>query len=118
MGILIGFHYGTTISKNEVAISAYTSEENHNKNTTRAITQINVTTSLRLPPLKPASSIQSLKNTIREQTKELTSHIQHYCSTKKFPGPSKHFTFPKRQLYFDFAHNFMYCRDLKVNLVD
>ena len=113
--ILSAFYYGTTISKNEAAIPPYTSEEDPNKNTTRTITQATVTTSPRLQQLKPASSIQALKNTIRERTKELTAHIKHYCKTNKFPGPSKPSKFI---IYFDFAHFFMYCQNSKVNLVD
>ena len=58
-----------------------------------------------------------LKNTIRKQTKGLTTHIQHYCKTKKPMGPAVDTQNPNGyRMYFDFTHSFLYCPNSKVNL--
>ena len=58
--------------------------------------------------LKVPAKIKVLKSTIRERTKIITDHIQHYCK-------SRHpVTEGGGHLYFDFMHSFLYCQTNKV----
>ena len=113
--IVSGFYYGTIISTNKEAMSAHTSDmEPRNDQGTQTIRQ--AATYPRFYKIKQTKKIQDLKNTIRERTKELTSHIQHYCNTTKLPGPRVDPNDPNEfRMFYDFVHSFLYCSHLKVN---
>ena len=111
--IVSGFYYGTIISTNKEAMSAHPSDmELRNVQGTQTIRQ--AATYPRFYKIKQTKKIKDLKNTIRERTKELTSHIQHYCKTEKIPSPRGRWRANGFRLYFDFAHSFLYCPNLKV----
>ena len=112
-----GFYYRASldyaiICKHEAATTA------HKRDIMYTSAQIigQVTRSPRFQEMNPDSKIQALKNATRERTKELTSHIQHYCKTENPPGPSVDPGIPNGvRLYVDFAHSFLYCPNSKVN---
>ena len=70
--------------------------------------------------LKPASKVKALKSVVRERTKNLTSHIQNYCKTRKPKGSVEAYDLSGNKylsghIYFDFVHSFLYCATDKVN---
>ena len=129
--LVIGFYYGAAISKKEAATLENTGDticpsqqiinarKRYPELKPRSIREAKhiIDSRERFPELKPHSKIKVLKNTIRKQTKGLTTHIQHYCKTKKPMGPAVDTQNPNGyRMYFDFTHSFLYCPNSKVNL--
>ena len=123
--ILIGLYYWTIVSKSEAPTSDH--KRGITYQTTHTIRQAKTSSvSSLFSKVKADAKIQDLKNTIRERTKNLTTHISHYCKTK-LPGFKSAYVNPrktpvtpanaKQQMYFDFTHSFLYCQTCKVILL-
>ena len=107
--ISIGLNYCTIVSKTEG--TTYDHKGGLTCQRTQTIEQER-THSQEFPQVKATAKIKALKNTIRERTKNLTTHISHYCKTKL---PDLKAT--RGRMYFDFADSFLYCQTNKVNLL-
>ena len=95
--VLNGLYYSTIVSKTEGT------SDDHRVDTTCHKTQ--TVERDRAPEhwfsqVKATAKIQALKSTIRERTKNLTTHISHYCKTK-LPG----FKTAKARMYRGKAEN-------------